>query len=134
MGYIYKITNKISGKIYIGETKEEDVERRWKGHINAIKHDRGCPAFQDAVRKYGIDNFKFEIVVICFDENRYAMAKAIGKQINKIQNEKIINTYKSIADAARQNNIPNSTMKRAVKEHVEARGFIWQEVPKDMAQ
>jgi group I intron endonuclease len=84
MGYIYKITNKISGKMYIGETKEEDVERRWKGHINAIKHDRGCPALQDAVRKYGINNFKFEIVVICFDENRYDMEQFYIKKFNTL--------------------------------------------------
>jgi len=28
---------------------------------------------QDAVRKYGIDKFKFEILVICFDEDRYKL-------------------------------------------------------------
>ena len=64
MGYIYKITNTVSGKMYVGETKEEDVERRWKQHKNTIKHGRGCPALQDAVRKYGWNVFKFEIVVI----------------------------------------------------------------------
>ena len=32
---IYKITNKINNKIYIGQSK--DIERRWKKHINNSK-------------------------------------------------------------------------------------------------
>ena len=84
MGYIYKITNTVSGKMYVGETKEEDVERRWKQHKNTIKHGRGCPALQDAVRKYGWNVFKFEIVVICFDENRYAMEQYYIKKYNTL--------------------------------------------------
>lgn len=31
MGYIYKITNQINGKSYIGKT-ERTVEERWKNH------------------------------------------------------------------------------------------------------
>jgi predicted GIY-YIG superfamily endonuclease len=54
MGYIYKITNTITNKCYIGETKQTDPERRWKKHKNAIKKGIGCPALQDAVKKYGI--------------------------------------------------------------------------------
>jgi hypothetical protein len=29
MGYIYKITNIISNKYYIGETKQNNIEVRW---------------------------------------------------------------------------------------------------------
>ena len=32
MGYIYKITNNINGKVYIGKTTKT-VEERWKGHL-----------------------------------------------------------------------------------------------------
>ena len=63
MGYIYKITNKITNKCYIGETKQSNPESRWKEHKNTIKNGVGCPALQDAVKKYGIDNFKFEILI-----------------------------------------------------------------------
>lgn len=84
MGYIYKITNKISGKMYIGETKEADVETRWRQHRNTIRNGRGCPALRDAVEKYGWDAFKFEIVVICFDENRYAMEQYYIKKYNTL--------------------------------------------------
>jgi len=71
MGYIYKITNTITHKCYVGETKQSNPESRWKEHKNTIKNGTGCPALQDAVKKYGIENFKFDILLICFDEDRY---------------------------------------------------------------
>ena len=71
MGFIYKITNTINGKCYIGETTKSDPEKRWKEHKNTIKRRAGCPALQNSVIKHGIDNFKFEILIICFDEDRY---------------------------------------------------------------
>ena len=70
MGYIYKITNRISGKIYIGKTIQLDPVARWKGHKYMFSQTKGgCPALRDAVRKYGIDAFTFEIMIICFDED-----------------------------------------------------------------
>lgn len=54
MGYIYKITNKINGKVYIGLTTTS-IEQRWRGHINESKKcDRHLYA---SMRKYGIENF-----------------------------------------------------------------------------
>jgi len=49
MGFIYKITNTITHKCYIGETKQSNPESRWKKHKNTIKNGLGCPALQDAV-------------------------------------------------------------------------------------
>lgn len=71
MGYIYKITNKQSKKCYIGVTSAKTVESRWKGHLDAIMRGKGCPALGEAIKKYGIDNFTFEILIICFDEDIY---------------------------------------------------------------
>jgi group I intron endonuclease len=69
MGYIYKITNRVSGKIYIGKTIQHDYELRWKEHKYMCRQEKGgCPALRDAVRKYGIDAFMFEVLIICFDE------------------------------------------------------------------
>ncbi len=68
MGYIYRITNTIDGKRYVGQSKCEDIEKRWKQHK---KVDRKCigPYLFNAYKKHGIENFKFEIVCICFDED-----------------------------------------------------------------
>jgi group I intron endonuclease len=71
MAVIYRITNIITKKIYIGETKEKDPYRRWKQHMNTIAKNKGCPALRDAVKKYGIENFKFKIMFFCFDQDRF---------------------------------------------------------------
>lgn len=84
MGFIYKITNTISKKCYIGETVKPDPEKRWIQHKNTIKRGIGCPALQDAVKKYGIDNFRFEILLICFDEDRYKYEIEYIKKYNTL--------------------------------------------------
>lgn len=62
MPYIYKITNQINGKCYIGKTLES-IEKRWHQHKNEAEKDRSKnrPLYQ-AIRKYGIENFTIEIV------------------------------------------------------------------------
>lgn len=69
MGYIYRITNKATKKVYIGKTICENPEERWNQHKQMCKKDKGgCPALRDAVRRYGIHTFVFEVLIICFDE------------------------------------------------------------------
>jgi group I intron endonuclease len=57
---IYKSTNKITGKIYIGQTTK-NLEQRINGHIKESKVDKNRP-FLSSINKYGIDNFVFEII------------------------------------------------------------------------
>jgi len=84
MGYIYKITNTISKKCYIGETKKTNPYLRWNEHKRKIDKGLGCPALQDAVKKYGIENFTFEILIICFDEERYKFEIEYIKKYNSM--------------------------------------------------
>lgn len=63
---IYKITNKINNKIYIGQSI--DIERRWRAHKTEpfnINSDNYNTVFYKAIRKYGIDNFTFEVIEEC---------------------------------------------------------------------
>lgn len=63
MGAIYKITNKINGKIYIGKTERENPEIRWQEHLrHANKLD--LPLYR-AINKYGKENFCFEVIEQC---------------------------------------------------------------------
>lgn len=59
MGYIYKITNHINGKVYIGQTRNL-IEYRWQHHLykgrNPDKPDTDYPLYR-AMRKYGLENF-----------------------------------------------------------------------------
>ena len=84
MGFIYKIANIKTNKCYIGETKESNPETRWKRHLRTIAKGRGCPALQDAVQKHGVENFKFEVLIICFDESRFELEKQYIKKYNSM--------------------------------------------------
>lgn len=63
MNTVYKITNKINNKIYIGSSTR--VEKRWQQHKNSAFNPNdpkyNYPLY-NAFRKYGIDNFNFEIL------------------------------------------------------------------------
>lgn len=62
MAYIYKITNKINNKIYIGKT-EFSIEKRWAEHCrdSKKKEEKNRPLYR-AFNKYGIENFKIELI------------------------------------------------------------------------
>lgn len=56
---IYKITNLINNKIYIGKT--DNPNRRWKKHLLDSKKYKNRYLYR-AMNKYGSGNFKFEII------------------------------------------------------------------------
>lgn len=58
--YIYKITNLTNNKIYIGQAK--DVSQRWYQHcLESVAKKNNCKLC-NAIRKYGVNNFKVEII------------------------------------------------------------------------
>jgi len=69
MGYIYKITNTVNKKCYIGVTTQANPNDRWSHHKSSIRANIGCPFLQTAFKKHGEDAFKFEVLIICFDED-----------------------------------------------------------------
>jgi predicted GIY-YIG superfamily endonuclease len=79
---VYKATNKINGKIYVGKTY--NFEKRKKEHIYDIDND--IP-FHRALKKYGIDNFEWEIInhfPNCSEAARYlGEPTKVHKQIHK---------------------------------------------------
>lgn len=66
---IYKVTNQINNKIYIGKSK--DIQRRWRQH-HTEPFNKNCDAysviFYKAIRKYGIEHFSFEVIEECSEE------------------------------------------------------------------
>lgn len=63
MGYIYKITNKLNGKIYIGKTNLFNPYDRFKEHKQDSKkaRNKNRPLYR-AFNKYGIENFEFTVI------------------------------------------------------------------------
>jgi group I intron endonuclease len=64
---IYKITNLVNGKIYIGQTIKT-LDQRWKQHVCQVKYVKQknnrkiCRYLHTAISKYGINNFKIEMI------------------------------------------------------------------------
>lgn len=62
---IYKIENKLNGKVYIGQSI--NIEQRWKAHVKAIYgcgHEYDYPIYR-SIRLYGLENFEFSIIEKC---------------------------------------------------------------------
>ena len=74
-GEIYLIKNKINGKCYIGQAlcytgsnnSKWGTTGRWKSHIREALNSSGdhCIALNNAIRKYGVDNFEVTTLVKC---------------------------------------------------------------------
>ena len=68
MAYIYKITNLINNRIYIGKTNLS-VEQRWKQHIrDSRKKDCMDRPLYRAINKYNISNFIIEPIEECSED------------------------------------------------------------------
>lgn len=63
---IYLITNITNGKVYVGQST--NIELRWKAHrtkpFNPNANDYQKPLYR-AIRKYGLENFTFQVIEIC---------------------------------------------------------------------
>jgi group I intron endonuclease len=60
--YIYKTTNLVNGKIYVGQTGT-NIEQFLDKYLGSGK------LFHRSLKKYGVDNFSKEILEICTKEN-----------------------------------------------------------------
>ena len=78
---VYKITNTINNKIYIGVTTRT-LEERWREHKSRVK-ERTSHLYS-AFRKYGIENFTIEIIDDTAEsqEELFELEKRYIKQYN----------------------------------------------------
>lgn len=64
---IYKITNLVNGKVYIGQSR--DLHRRYLTHLRELRQRKHINYhLQNAWNKYGENNFKFEIIEECLEK------------------------------------------------------------------
>lgn len=64
---IYQIKNTITGKSYIGQTIDS-LNRRWSAHQSVAREKSPKWPFHRAIKKYGKENFKVEILTKAGDK------------------------------------------------------------------
>jgi group I intron endonuclease len=68
---IYKITNIINNKIYIGQSK--NLYKRLKNYIYEASYYKNDKRLKRpiifAIKKYGLKNFKFDVIELTIDLN-----------------------------------------------------------------
>lgn len=68
-GVIYTITNRINGKIYVGQTTAKNPSLRWSHHRKPSAGRRSSRPLYYAIKKYGKDAFDFVVVQTCSDSS-----------------------------------------------------------------
>lgn len=65
---IYKITNTVNNKIYVGLT-EQTLEQRWHNHMVRLKRKiKNNYIIYNAMKKHGVENFSIELIEKCNSE------------------------------------------------------------------
>ena len=85
---IYKITNKVNNHCYIGQSR--NIAKRWIDHCSAANspiHEAYEYPLYRAIRKYGIQNFSFEILEFCsineLNEKEQYWIKILNPEFNQ---------------------------------------------------
>ena len=65
---IYKVTNLINNKVYVGKTTNSLPQRRAE-HIYLSRINPDNNHFHNALYKHGPDSFKWDIETVCSNEN-----------------------------------------------------------------
>lgn len=68
MFYVYKITNLVNGKLYIGKTN--NINNRWNSHCSEANLCRKRYPLYLAMKKYGVENFKIEMLETLENEEK----------------------------------------------------------------
>lgn len=66
-GIIYKVTNRINGKVYIGQTTKP-LSIRKSGHLSKARNRVDNTYFHSAIRKHGEDNFIWKKIVVAMSQ------------------------------------------------------------------
>jgi len=83
---LYRITNTINRKIYIGQTVQPD--KRWNQHRNDAANPK--VPFHYAIKKYGAHNFEFEVIASCknWEDANYIETELVKQYDSFIANGK----------------------------------------------
>lgn len=115
MSFIYKITNNLNNKVYIGKTNLSIEERFRQHYLDSKKqHSKNRPLYK-AIQKYGIENFSIESIEQCSTEEasdreiywiEYYQSYQKGYNATKGGDGKPIFNHKKIAEELKNNPYP----------------------------
>ena len=77
------IKNTITEKMYIGQTIRKDLNTRWRQHKTCKKDTIGSYLYNSYI-KYGVENFEYKLICICFDEDCNKLEEEYIKKYNTI--------------------------------------------------
>lgn len=112
---IYKITNKTNNKVYIGQSI--NIEQRWKTHLKKSRI-LNTPLYQ-AMRKDGIENFLFEVIEECNQEQLNNKEKYWINYYNSTNSNKGYNILKGTHQNNNNNNLSKRTYNSLTLKQVE---------------
>ena len=123
---VYKITNKINNKVYIG--RSINILERWKAHrLNA---GRLTTLISKALAKYGIENFIFEVLEECKEEQLHNREQYWIDYYNSL-NPNGYNMVDADSVLTGEEN-PNAKYSKKKKKKIRERVFINKEEPKEV--
>lgn len=99
---VYKITNVLNQDSYIGSSK--NIEERWKKHLYLYNRKGRHYNYHlyRAMRKYGVENFKFEVLEICTEPDRLERERHYFFLINPKYNEMVPRDNRLFSEEKRQ--------------------------------
>ena len=94
LGHIYKITNLINNKVYIGQTIQT-IEKRFIQHKSHARTGNNNHKLANALRKYGEDNFIVENIEDCEQELLDEIRKHVSDDKARVEIRQKINKFES---------------------------------------
>lgn len=83
-GYIYKITNTVNAKIYIGATTHS-IHARFSAHISLSKS--GTTRLYGDMRKFGVSEFKVSLIKTCYSKYQLGFSEKYFISLYNTQDE-----------------------------------------------
>lgn len=112
---IYKITNIVNNKVYIGQTRQK-IEKRIAYHFNYLKRNSHTNSYlQRSYNKYGMDAFKWEVL----ESEIVSMEKAVEREQYYIDEERSLyesNGYnlKNAGSKGKQLEVTKNKIKKSI--------------------
>lgn len=110
---IYKFVNKINNKVYVGQSKQLEIRYlQHKKYYDNKKYETYNTKFYRALRKYGFDNFDYEIL----EKGNFTKEQLNEKEIYWIKKLDSIENGYNILEGGNNSTVPRKLNKKQILE------------------